>query len=80
MFEYDRFEGDNKLFCDNCNEKTDSLKGSRISKLPPILTIDLLRFAFDFNTFERMKLNDKFEYPLELDIKDYIDPEAILED
>lgn len=30
MFEFEKLEGDNKLFCDNCNEKTDTLKGFRI--------------------------------------------------
>ena len=77
MFEYDRLDGDNKLFCDNCNEKTDTLKGYRIQKLPPILTIDLNRFDFDYNTFQRVKVNDRFEYPLELDLSAHLDPEAI---
>lgn len=27
LFEFDKLDGDNKLFCDNCNEKTDTLKG-----------------------------------------------------
>ena len=30
MFEFEKLEGDNKLFCDNCNQKTDTLKGFRI--------------------------------------------------
>jgi ubiquitin C-terminal hydrolase len=51
MFEFDKLDGDNKLFCESCNEKTDTLKGYRIQKLPPILTIDLNRFDFDYNTF-----------------------------
>ena len=79
LFEFDRLEGDNKLFCDNCNEKTDTLKGCRIEKLPPILTIDFNRFAFDYTTFERKKVNDRFEYPLELNVADFLDPEALEE-
>jgi ubiquitin C-terminal hydrolase len=30
FFEFDKLEDTNKLFCDNCNEKTDTLKGPRI--------------------------------------------------
>ena len=30
MFEFDKLDGDNKLFCEQCNEKTDTLKGYRI--------------------------------------------------
>lgn len=78
MFEFDKLDGDNKLFCDSCNEKTDTLKGYRIEKLPPILTIDLNRFDFDYNTFQRVKVNDRFEYPLELDLSAHLDPEAVV--
>ena len=77
MFEFDKLDGDNKLFCESCNEKTDTLKGYRIQKLPPILTIDLNRFDFDYNTFQRVKVNDRFEYPLELDLSAHLDAEAV---
>jgi ubiquitin carboxyl-terminal hydrolase 40 len=76
LFEFEKLDGDNKLFCDNCNEKTDTLKGQKIQKLPPILQIDLLRFDFDYNTFQRVKVNDRFEFPLELDVSAHLDPEA----
>lgn len=39
---------DNKLFCDTCNEKTTTLKGQRIEKLPPVLTFGLARFDIDY--------------------------------
>ena len=77
LFEFDKLDGDNKLFCDNCNEKTDTLKGQKINKLPPILTVDLNRFDFDYNTFQRVKVNDRFQYPLELDLSAHLDPESI---
>ena len=77
MFEFDKLDGDNKLFCESCNEKTDTLKGYRIQKLPPILTIDLNRFDFDYTTFQRVKVNDRFEYPLELDLSAHLDAEAV---
>ena len=67
------------MFCDNCNEKTDSLKGCKIQKLPPILTVNLLRFDFDYNTLQRKKVNDRFEFPLELNMSDHLDPESFEE-
>lgn len=76
LFEMDELYGDNKLFCDNCNEKTDTLKGQRLAKLPPVLTFGLARFDIDYVKFERYKVNDRFEYPLELDLSEYLDPEA----
>ena len=76
MFEFDKLDGSNQLFCDNCNSKTDTLKGYRLQRLPPILTLDLNRFDFDYNTLQRVKVNDKFEFPLELDVSAHLDPEA----
>lgn len=34
------------------------------------------RFDLDYNTFQRVKINDKFEYPLELNMADYLDHES----
>lgn len=76
LFEYDKLDGSNQLFCDNCNMKTDTLKGYRLQKLPPILTLDLNRFDFNYNTFQREKVNERFEFPLELDVSAFLDPEA----
>jgi ubiquitin carboxyl-terminal hydrolase 40 len=77
LFAMDELTEDNKLFCDNCNEKTDTLKGQRIQKLPPVLTFGLARFDIDYQRWERFKVNDRFEYPLELDISEYLDPESL---
>ena len=35
------------------------------------------RFDFDYNTLQRIKVNDRFEYPLELDVSPFLDPEAL---
>ncbi|CDW84271.1 ubiquitin carboxyl-terminal hydrolase 40 [Stylonychia lemnae] len=77
FFAFDKLDGDNQLFCDHCNEKTDTLKGQRITKLPPILTICLARFDIDYTKWERIKVNDRFEYPLEIDLKDFVEPDAL---
>ena len=75
-FEMIQIEG---VDCDNCAEKTTTLKGMRIKGLPPVLTVCLARFDLDYTTFQRVKLNDKFEFPLEVNLTEFLDPEAILE-
>lgn len=46
-----------------------------LTKVPPLLTISLSRFDMDYNTWQRFKLNDRFEYPLELDLKEFVSPD-----
>jgi uncharacterized UBP type Zn finger protein len=78
MFTFEEFTGDNKLVCESetCQgKKTDSKKGNVIDKLPPVLTLNLIRAELCFETFQRKKVNDKFEYPLELDMKKYMSEE-----
>jgi len=38
------------------------------------LTFCLNRLEMDYTTWERKKINDKFEYPLELDMSKFADP------
>jgi ubiquitin C-terminal hydrolase len=69
-------DGDNQLNCDTCGTKTDSLKGIEIGKLPPVLTFNLYRFDLDYETWQRKKLDDRFEYPLEIDMGQYCSDEV----
>ena len=36
-----------------------------------------MRFDFDMQTFERVKINDRFEFPLEINLKDYVDADCV---
>lgn len=54
-------DGDNKVTCDTCAEKTDHTKGLRFKQFPYILTLQLKRFIFDIATMRRTKVNDKYE-------------------
>ena len=40
--------------------------------LPNILVINLKRFEFDYNTMLKSKLNNYFEFPFDLDMKEYL--------
>ena len=45
FFEYENLDG---VFCENCNLKTNSSKGFRLYRIPPILNLSLTRFAFNY--------------------------------
>ena len=59
--------------CEKCDKKVSLTKWSKIISLPNYINFGLNRFSYDFNTFERIKLNNRFEFPLELDMKDFCD-------
>lgn len=64
-------EGGNQVNCPKCNAKVDTLKRVSFKKLPSTLVFVLKRFYMDYNTMQTMKLNDKLEFPMELDMKAY---------
>ena len=59
--------------CENCDKKVSLKKWSKIISLPNYINFGLNRFSYDYTTFERIKLNNKFEFPLELNMKEYCD-------
>jgi len=67
----DMLEGDNAYYCDRCDKKVDTLKRCCIKQLPNLLIIGLKRFEFEIQTCTRLKLNSKFEYYDDLDMRDY---------
>ncbi|CAN0473429.1 unnamed protein product, partial [Ectocarpus sp. 12 AP-2014] len=63
--------GDNKFLCAQCNEKRDTLKRTCIARLPNVLFLHLKRFEFDMMEMRKVKVNDKCEFPMELDMRPY---------
>lgn len=63
------------FFCENCQSKQDVMKSMKLSQLPILMNLSLNRFAFDYETFERVKLIDEFKFPLELDMTPYVSEE-----
>uniref|UniRef100_A0A7S4V831 USP domain-containing protein n=1 Tax=Ditylum brightwellii TaxID=49249 RepID=A0A7S4V831_9STRA len=53
-------------------DKVDALKGSllRAQGLPSLLQLHLKRFRYDWQTDVMSKINDKFEFPEELDLSE----------
>ncbi len=63
--------GDNAIFCQTCNRKIPSIKYQSFKILPRILIFVLKRFEFNYNTMTKIKINDYYEFPIELDMTNY---------
>ena len=64
--------GKNQYQCDKCNKKVNALKGLKFKKFPPLLTLQLKRFALNYQTMMRIKLNDYVSFPVILNVNRYI--------
>ena len=64
-------EGENAYFCEQCQKKVNTLKRVCLKKLPNHLIFVLKRFEFDFNTYSKVKINDYYEFPEEIDMEPY---------
>ena len=68
----EELSGDNQYECEQCKRKTNASKGLRFRKFPYILCVQLERFAFDFDTMLRHKLDDVVTFPRTLDADSYL--------
>ncbi|KAL6654058.1 hypothetical protein ACP70R_007523 [Stipagrostis hirtigluma subsp. patula] len=75
----ERLEGDNKYYAEN-HGLQDAQKGVLFLDFPPILQLQLKRFEYDYTRDTMVKINDRYEFPLQLDLdKDdgkYLSPDA----
>lgn len=72
----EKMEGCNQYSCENCRQLVDAIKAAKLRSLPPILTVSLLRFSFDFVKMTRYKETGKFTFPLCLDMSPYIEKKS----
>lgn len=69
--EGEMLEGDNAYHCEPCDKKVRAMKRQSIKILPRYLVLALRRFEFDYETMVKVKVNDAFEFPMELDMEPY---------
>lgn len=67
----DLLEGENQYHCGQCDKKVDARKRTCIKKLPDNLIIHTKRFEFDMEMMRRVKVNDYYEFPHELNLEPY---------
>lgn len=64
-------EGDNAYDAESHGRQR-ARKGIRFTKFPPVLSFQLKRFSFDYEKLDNVKVNDRFTFPLELDLDPYL--------
>ncbi|KAG8432555.1 hypothetical protein GDO86_016985 [Hymenochirus boettgeri] len=69
--EEEHFDGDNLYRCGACEKLVRASKSAKLGKLPPFLTISLLRFNFDFSKCERYKETSRYTFPTRLNIRPF---------
>lgn len=76
---FERIEGENGLNIEG-HGRQDIMRGMLFEKLPLVLHIQLSRFVFDFARDISVKLNDRFEFPTTLDMRQFMDPDVLKEE
>lgn len=81
-FQPEVLEGANQYHCDRCNDKCDADKGIQLSKVPYILTVNMIRFEYDWERDCRIKIDDEVTFPFEINMSAFLgspDPEPEVE-
>ncbi|XP_062204284.1 ubiquitin C-terminal hydrolase 12-like isoform X2 [Phragmites australis] len=77
--EVERLEGDNKYHAEQYGLQ-DAKKGVLFLDFPPVLQLQLKRFEYDYMRDTMVKINDRYEFPLQLDLDrddgKYLSPDA----
>ncbi|XP_066359021.1 ubiquitin C-terminal hydrolase 12-like isoform X2 [Miscanthus floridulus] len=77
--EVERLEGDNKYHAERYGLQ-DARKGVLFLDFPPVLQLQLKRFEYDYMRDTMVKINDRYEFPLQLDLDrdngKYLSPDA----
>ncbi|KAL0460854.1 UNVERIFIED_CONTAM: Ubiquitin carboxyl-terminal hydrolase 12 [Sesamum latifolium] len=77
--EVEHLDGDNKYHAEQYGLQ-DAKKGVLFVDFPPVLQLHLKRFEYDFIRDIMVKINDRYEFPLQLDLDrdngKYLSPEA----
>ncbi|KXS19866.1 cysteine proteinase [Gonapodya prolifera JEL478] len=68
-------DGDNKYAADG-HGLQDAKKGISFIEFPPVLHLQLRRFEYDFQKDAMVKINDRFEFPPEIDLAEFLDESA----
>jgi len=77
--EVEKLDGDNKYHAEQFGLQ-DAKKGVLFIDFPPVLQLQLKRFEYDFMRDTMVKINDHYEFPLQLDLDrdngKYLSPDA----
>ncbi|GES75615.1 cysteine proteinase [Rhizophagus clarus] len=68
-------EGDNKYQAEGYGLQ-DAKKGIIFESFPPVLHLQLKRFEFDVQRDAMVKINDRFVFPMEIDLEEFLSKDA----
>ncbi|KIM26035.1 hypothetical protein M408DRAFT_330816 [Serendipita vermifera MAFF 305830] len=68
-------EGDNKYQAEG-HGLQDARKGVIFQSFPPVLHLQLKRFEYDMQRDAMVKINDRHEFPYEIDLEEFLDESA----
>ncbi|CAG8712864.1 3593_t:CDS:10, partial [Gigaspora margarita] len=68
-------DGDNKYKAEDYGLQV-AKKGIMFESFPPVLYLHLDRFEYDNQNNRMIKINDRYEFPLEIDLQKYLSPDA----
>ncbi|XP_071758299.2 ubiquitin carboxyl-terminal hydrolase 40 [Centroberyx gerrardi] len=69
--EEELFEGNNLYRCAQCDRLVTAAKSAKLRKLPPFMTMSLLRFSFDYAKCERYKETGRYTFPLTINLRPF---------
>uniref|UniRef100_A0A8D3B7U6 USP domain-containing protein n=1 Tax=Scophthalmus maximus TaxID=52904 RepID=A0A8D3B7U6_SCOMX len=69
--EEELFEGNNLYCCAQCDRLVTAAKSAKMKKLPPFMTMSLLRFSFDFAKCERYKETGRYGFPFTINLRPF---------
>lgn len=61
-------EGSNQYLCRACSQRQDAVRTIKLTKLPPTLNLQLLRFVYDRQNARRKKINSYIKFSETLEI------------
>ena len=67
-FRSEYFRDGNKYMCDVCKTKQNAVRRTNIVTLPEVLNLQLMRFVYDMQTFQKKKLMCKIQAPKKIKI------------
>jgi len=68
-------DGENKYHAEGFGLQ-DAKKGIIFESFPPVLHLQLKRFEYDIQRDAMVKINDRHEFPFEIDLDEFLDPNA----
>ncbi|KAG9130721.1 hypothetical protein Leryth_012677 [Lithospermum erythrorhizon] len=73
----EKLGSDQKLFCQNCQEKHDAVKQMSVRKLPLVLCLHIKRFEHSLTRKMSRKIDRHLQFPFSLEMKPFLSPSIV---